>query len=152
MENKRKIFIRAFNLLDMERILEIEKLSFAFDAFSEKTFKSFYKKCPGLFILAGIEGMIAGYMLTCIYKTKSNVISIAVAPNYRSKGMGRILVEYTLEKLKYISIKSTELEVRVTNFAGIKFWKSLGFTSFGYNHGYYSDGQDAIKMRKILSE
>ena len=150
MRQENRIFIRPFTPLDIERILEIEKSSFTFDAFSEKTFENLYNKCPDLFIVAEIEGLVIGYMIISIFGDKSNVISIAVDPDYRRKGTGRILMEYALEKLKNHSIESVELEVRVTNFAGIKFWNSLGFSSLRFIDKFYSNGQNAIKMRKIL--
>jgi hypothetical protein len=58
MKQGSKIYVKPFSLLDIERILEIEKSSFTSDTFSEDMFKYLYDKCYDLFIVAEMEGLI----------------------------------------------------------------------------------------------
>ena len=144
------VIIRKFSLKELSRIMEIESASFASDAFSENIFLNLYRKCSNLFIIAEISEIIAGYMITCSTYRKWRVISIAIDPIYRRKGVGSGLVNTTFNQLKTSSIKSLELEVRITNSEGICFWKSLGFLPLKIIPNYYLNGTDALIMRKLL--
>jgi ribosomal-protein-alanine N-acetyltransferase len=44
------------------------------------------------------------------------------------------------------------LEVRVSNFPAQNLYRSLDFTAIGIRTKYYSDGEDAIIMKKIISK
>lgn len=149
-KNKVIVSIRKFSFKDLSRIMEIERNSFAIDTFSEKIFLSLQRKCSNLFIVAEISEIIAGYMVTCIAHKKGRVISIAVDPVYRHKGVGSDLVNFTFNQLKTSSIRTVELEVRITNSEGICFWKSFGFSPLKIFYNYYLDGTDALIMRKLL--
>ena len=144
------VIIRKFSLKGLSRIMEIEVASFDSDAFSEVTFLDLYRKCSNLFIIAEISKIIAGYMVTCSVYRKWKVISIAIDPIYRHKGIGSGLVNTTFNQLKTSSIKSLDLEVKVTNSVGICFWKSLGFLPLKIIPNYYHNGIDALGMRKLL--
>jgi ribosomal-protein-alanine N-acetyltransferase len=102
--------------------------------------------------VAESEGKIVGYMITCILSDKGDIVSIAVDPFYRRKGVGRALAEFTFKHLKLHQIKMVELEVRTTNSEGISFWKNLGFFPIGTIKSFYRDGADAFRMRKLLDE
>jgi len=147
-----KINIRRFSLTDLNRVMEIERASFTIDSFSEDIFMSWYHKCPYLFIVAEILGVIVGYMITCIVHKKGYVASIAVDPAYRHKSVGKTLVYFTFNHLKTYGVKIIELEVRTTNIKGIRFWENLGFFPLRTITNYYNDGTDALKMRKLLED
>jgi [ribosomal protein S18]-alanine N-acetyltransferase len=150
MKVNNEVIIRKFSLKELSRIMEIENISFASDAFSENTFLHLYRKCSDLFIIAEISKIIAGYMITCNLYRKWRVISIAIDPIYRCKGIGSYLANTTFNQLKAYSAKSLELEVRITNTEGICFWKSLGFLPLKIIPNYYHNGIDALIMRKLL--
>ena len=145
-----EIIIRKFLPEDLGRILEIEYASFGAEAFSKNTFLSLYRKYSDLFFVAGINETIAGYMVSCTYMKKVKIVSIAVISDYRRRGIGSLLVKYTFNGVKNLPVTTVELEVRTTNYEGICFWKSLGFSTLKIIPGYYSDGTDALLMRKSL--
>lgn len=149
-KNKFIVSIRKFSFKDLSRIMEIERNSFTADTFSENTFLSLYRRCSNLFIAAEVDKIITGYMVTCSYWKRGRVISIAVDPIYRRKGIGSALVNFTLNQLRASYIKTLELEVRITNSEGICFWKSLGFFILKIVPNYYIDGTDALIMRKLI--
>jgi ribosomal protein S18 acetylase RimI-like enzyme len=145
-----EIIIRKFLPEDLDRILEIEYASFSTDAFSKNTFLSLYRRCSDLFFVAEVNEAIAGYMVTCTYMKKAKIVSIAVAHDYRRKGIGSLLVKSTFNGIKNLPITTFELEVKITNYEGICFWKSLGFLPFKIARSYYSDGTNALVMRKLI--
>ena len=89
-------------------------------------------------------------MVTCIAHKKGRVISIAVDPVYRHKGVGSDIVNFTFNQLKTSFIRTAELEVRITNSEGICFWKSFGFSPLIIFYNYYLDGTDALRKYIIL--
>ena len=81
---------------------------------------------------------------------KGHVVSIAVLPQNRRKGMASALIKKALEGMVYYKAKQCFLEVRVTNESGISLYKKLGFEITRTVNGYYSDGEDAYVMTKRL--
>lgn len=148
----KELKIRRFVLSDLDRILEIEHISFSLDAFSRRTFVRLYHKCSDLFIVTEMDKKIVGYMITCSLRKKGYIASIAVDPDYRQKGVGRALTTFTFEQLKARGMEMVELEVRKTNREGIDFWEGLGFSPLRLLPNFYEDGEDAVKMRKMLRE
>jgi len=150
MTRDNEIYVRRFSPSDMRRVIEIERTSFAIDAFSEIIFMSWYNKCPELFILAKASGMTVGYMSTCVLNGKGDVVSIAVDPSYRRRGAGKTLADYTIKELESSTAEVVELEVRTSNIEGIRFWEDLGFFPIGTVPYFYRDGAEALQMRKLL--
>jgi ribosomal-protein-alanine N-acetyltransferase len=79
---------------------------------------------------------------------KGHIVSIAVMPQYRRKGVARTLINKALEGMHFYKAKQCFLEVRVTNDAAITLYKKLGFEITRTLNGYYSDGEDAYVMTK----
>ena len=80
---------------DLDRIQEVEQLSFNVDAFSNKTFLKWHYLCSNLFIVGVVDRKIVGYMITYVKDRKGHVISIAVDPSFRKKGIGSELSNFT---------------------------------------------------------
>jgi len=120
-----------------------------------------YQRFPETFIVAEENGEIAGYIMCRIEVGLSNygfgglirkghVVSIAVLPQYRRKGVAQAVITRALEGMQYYKAKQCFLEVRVTNEAGVLLYKKLGFEVTRTLNGYYSDGEDAYVMTKRL--
>ncbi len=142
--------LRLFRSSDIDRILQIEEASFSLEAYSERTFLEMAHWFPDLFVVAETDMKIVGYMIACSLRGKGYVVSVAVDPCYRRRGVGSTLADHVLAELKARGMKMVELEVRVTNEEGIGFWKHLGFLPLRVIREYYGDGKDALKMRKTL--
>jgi ribosomal-protein-alanine N-acetyltransferase len=143
--------IRLVTSADLAAIMEIEERSFESDAFPEATFVRLHRSFPDFFIVAEIDSHIGGYMITGYFGHKGHIISIAVDPCCRERGVGNALVQFTLKKLKDRGVKEVYLDVRVTNEKGLAFWEHLGFSPIRTIHRYYEDGEDALRMRKTLT-
>jgi len=127
--------IRDFELKDLREILEIEKDSFPKTAYSAPVllYLSHYYR-----FLVYDDGRILGYIA---YDPKDgHVISIAVRPESRRKGIGKELMSEMFKECK-----SSWLEVRVSNENAQRFYERLGFQLNGRIDGYY-DGEDALVM------
>ena len=143
----------AWEEADIDQILEIERSSFNhYDAYSLADFERWYHYNPDLCIVAEVNGRIAGYVISRILPGIGDLASLAINPAYRRRGIGTALLDEIERRVKEYGVNEINLEVRKTNLTGLAFWQNMGFVLFGTLPGFYEDGEDAIRMRKILAE
>ena len=82
---------------------------------------------------------------------KGHVVSIAVLPDYRQKGIGRALVEESIAGVKLKKSDELYLEVRCSNSEAIRLYEKLGFVIKQRLKAYYRDGEDAYLMATEFS-
>jgi ribosomal-protein-alanine acetyltransferase len=75
------------------------------------------------------------------------LLSIAVEPAERGKGLAKMLMEHCHRKLAERGIKKFFLEVRENNSAAIFLYKKLGYEKIAERKKYYADGGHAIVMQ-----
>ena len=126
-----------------------------------------YEKFPETFIVAETDGTLIGYVMCRIERSlsslslrplsiakKGHIISIAVLPEHRNKGVGHTLVEEALKAMStHYDAESFYLEVRASNSGAVSLYRKLGFEVERTIRGYYSDGESAyIMSRKADSD
>ena len=78
---------------------------------------------------------------------EAHITNLAVHPEYRGKGIGRLLLKGMIDYGLSNGIQSFTLEVRESNKAAIGLYSKLGFKKAGSRKGYYSDTkEDAVIM------
>ena len=148
--NLSDIKLRNFLLSDLKRIIEIEQSSFTSDAYSQERFENLYKKHPDDFVVAENANNIVGYIIAYDKGGSVDFNSMAVDKKYRGLGIGRLLVNFMLDRFKKDGLKKASLEVRATNEIAISFYKNLGFEIEEIIESYYPDGGNAYRMVKTL--
>jgi len=129
--------------------------------YTEFFFIDLYHKFPETFIVADENGKVVGYIMCRIEVGLSNfgfsglikkghIVSVAVLPPYRRKGVGNALITKAMDGMRLYKAKQCFLEVRTTNTEAISLYKKLGFEVTRTIHGYYADGEDAYVMSKKL--
>jgi ribosomal-protein-alanine N-acetyltransferase len=124
-------------------------------------FVDLYRRFPETFIVAEESKDIVGYIMCRIEVGLSNiglpglvkkghVVSVAVMPEHRHKGVGRTLVTKAMEGMRMYGAKQCYLEVRVSNEEAVGLYKKLRFEVTRTVHGYYADGEDAFVMSTKL--
>ncbi|RUO37287.1 ribosomal-protein-alanine N-acetyltransferase [Aliidiomarina shirensis] len=109
----------------------------------------------GLYLISdGVTRMI-GYSVVHKVLDELSLMNIAIAPEYRGKGFGRMLmqdiIDYACDE-KGAQQWRVFLEVREGNKTAIAMYKSLGFTEIGRRPGYYQPAragnprEDAVVM------
>jgi len=76
------------------------------------------------------------------------LLSIAVQPVERGKGLAKTLMEYCCNELAKQGVKNFFLEVRESNFTAISLYKKLGYKKISERKKYYANGEAAIIMQK----
>lgn len=137
---------------ELDRILEIEAASFGKEAYDRKLFAEYLRKCGDLFLGAWKGRNLCGYMLTrkSVDSPRAELISVAVDPPYRGKGVADALMKSTLRRLAHRRALRFSLMVKLTNNEARRFYEKYGFTRVRLVRGYYEDGEDGISMVRNL--
>jgi ribosomal-protein-alanine N-acetyltransferase len=148
--------LRKFKADDLQKVMYINRVCLP-ENYGDYFFMDLYNRFPETFIVAEENGEVIGYIMCRMELGLSNfgfgglikkghIVSIAVLPAYRRKGVGEALVRRAMEGMRFYNVKQCFLEVRVTNTPAINLYKKLGFQVTRTIHGYYSDGEDAYVM------
>lgn len=135
--------IRPFSLSDLDRILQIERQSFPKSPYDWATFINLHYLYPQTFLVYTEttpdreQGQIWGYI---VFSQEGHIISIAVHPSRRRKGIGRRLLE---KAIKTPRLKKVWAEVRKSNERAQVFYRQMGFQIVGVIPNYYGN-EDAL--------
>ena len=91
---------------------------------------------------------VAGFAMLRLLGDDVELMTIAVDPKYRGKGVGAALMRACFEDLLMTPSKRMILEVAADNPAAIRLYEKLGFTKISERKGYYAraDGQPATAL------
>lgn len=76
---------------------------------------------------------------------------LAVNPEYRRLGLGRKLIEKSIEKMKSEGADEIVLEAEITNQAALRLYQSFGFIRDKRLLSYYLNGNDAYKLKLYIT-
>ena len=143
------VFYRLAQSGDIDEIVRLEERCFPTEPWSRQMFTEELENDLALFVVAEVDGRIAGYLIAwIIVPMECQVGSIAVLPEYRRQGIARQLLGIMLQTCREAGTPDAYLEVRVSNTAAIELYRSLGFAQDGLRKAYYQDGEDAITMAR----
>ncbi|MEM3457898.1 MAG: ribosomal protein S18-alanine N-acetyltransferase [Candidatus Bathyarchaeia archaeon] len=154
--------LRKFTMDDLRSVVHINMVCLP-ENYTDFFFIDLHQRFPETFIVAEENGEVVGYIMCRMELGLSNfgfkglvkkghIVSVAVLPQYRRKGIGEALVTKAIEGMRLYNAKQCFLEVRVTNTQAINLYKKLGFQVTRTIHGYYADGEDAYLMSLELKQ
>ncbi len=143
-----EIYINPLQKEDVNRVYEIESLSYGNHHWSKDSFYTEINNKIAKYYTARIPtGEIVGYMGTWHIVDEAHITTIAVHPDFLRQHIGECLIVKSLEDCYNKFIKYITLEVRVSNIPAIKLYEKYGFKSLGTRKGYYQDNnEDALIM------
>lgn len=80
-----------------------------------------------LFLVAEIDGRIAGTVMSGYDGHRGSVNYLAVAPDLRGRGLGRRMMDEVEVRLRELGCPKINLNVRTSNVAVMKFYERLGY-------------------------
>jgi ribosomal-protein-alanine N-acetyltransferase len=135
---------------DLEVLCEIENDSFA-EPYPRFLLRKLLREHASTFLVAlNGAGVPVGYCVAAVNQKAAHLISIAVSSAQRRAGVGRGLVKALVERLAERGVGEIWLEVKTGNKEGISLYDKLGFVRESVIPSYYSDGSDALVMRRYL--
>ena len=118
------------------------------------TEKMFLEELSGKFSVyrAAVEdGRAVGYMGMWLLAGEGHITNIAVAKNFRCRGLGSALMDDFISLAEQQSLTLMTLEVRESNTGAIALYEKKGFEEVGRRKNYYDNTEDALIMTKYFS-
>jgi len=159
-----KIKCRLANIKDIDEIVNINRICLP-ENYPIDYFLYHLRDFQDLFIVATIfdneSEKVIGYSMNRVeygfsnfgfsIVKKGHVISFAVLPQYRRKGVGSYMMQETISRFIKRNVSEIYLEVRVSNEPAINLYKKFNFKIVSRIKGYYSDNEDAYVMALKLA-
>lgn len=141
---------------DLISIMEINLKTLP-EHYSDYFYESILDEIPEAFVVSLHGDKYVGYIMckteygfSCFrrlgFVKKGHVVSVAVLPEYRRRGIGRTLVEEAVKGIRSKQCVEMYLEVRCSNIAAVQLYESMGFIIKQQLRHYYRDGEDAFLM------
>lgn len=135
-------FIDAARLADVDDLAEIHAAGFHRGWHAAEV--------EALLVQSGVVTLVArrgspfgtrrpvGFVMVRAAVDEAEVLTIAVAPRHRGKGLGRRLLDEAIRRLYHDRVRSLFLEVDETNGPATRLYRRLGFTVVGSRPNYYA--------------
>lgn len=125
---------------DLDSVIEIMNAAFD-ERFGEAWTRS---QCAGILPMPGVslmiarfgEGRVAGFSLQRGISDEAELLLLAVSPEFRRRGIGKMLLDQFLNQARDNGASRVHLEVREGNPAVIMY-RSAGFALVGRRRKYY---------------
>ena len=134
--------IRPMTEADLPAVLQLQSV-LAFQTWNERQFLSEVRANYALCLVNEEGGSLAGYAIFHLMGGDSELLSIAVAPQFQRQGLASRLLTAGLNKLTSLG-DACFLEVRQGNSPARTLYEKHGFVEYGERKKYYDDGETAI--------
>lgn len=130
------------------QVAELEALCFA-DPWSQRSVASELNNPLSLWLVA-LEGeRLAGYVGSQTVLDETDMMNIAVHPDFRRRGLAQELITALIVALKEKGSRCLTLEVRASNAPAKGLYEKMGFQQVGLRKNYYRNPrEDGCILRK----
>lgn len=140
--------IREMQEQDVCSAAKIEAENFS-RPWSADGFLSAVKSEKTLYLLAELDGEIAGYIGMWIALDEGEITNVSVKKELQGRKIGAKLMKALTEAGKNRGVSSYFLEVRESNERAIRLYSSFGFENVGLRKNFYEDPvENAVVMCK----
>ena len=130
------------------QVAELEKICFA-DPWSEKSIASELENPLSYWLVALDEDRVVGYAGSQTVLGETDMMNVAVRPEYRRQGIAEALILALIGQLRRRQSHCLTLEVRDSNTSARALYGKLGFLEIGRRRNYYRNPrEDALILRK----
>lgn len=132
----------------MPQIAQLETICFS-DPWSENSIAQELTNPLSSWLVAVEDDKVAGYIGSQTVVGETDMMNVAVHPDFRRRGVAQELIQSLVEVLKTRQSHCLTLEVRASNTPAINLYEKLGFSQVGKRPGYYrKPKEDALILRK----
>jgi ribosomal-protein-alanine acetyltransferase len=144
--------IRPAALADAAALVAIERRCFG-DPWSEASFREALASSWNFVLVAEVSRGVSGYLVGRETAGTGEVLNLAVAPEFRRRGVGEALLEAGLAAFRRSRVDEVFLEVRESNTSARALYARHGFRPVGQRSAYYRNPkEDAVVLRLELSQ
>ena len=144
---KEKIHISLMTTEDITGVWDIEKLCFSIPWSIEAFRLEVEQNQCARYYVAYVDDQVVAYGGMWLILDEAHITNIAVHPDYRRQGLGRLIMQTLMHEAIRVNIERMTLEVRASNFSAIHLYTLLGFEEGGRRKGYYANNrEDALIM------
>lgn len=145
--------IRIFEENDLDSIIQIERASFD-EPYPRSLFLRLHQERYVRFSVALLADAIVGYCIVANKGESAHIVSLAIRPNFRVKGIASRLIAYTISSIKkeFPKVRQIELEVGEDNLGAISLYSKCGFTKIAEIRNYYGIKKSALVMKLDLDK
>lgn len=143
--------VRDFKPEDFETLWRIDQECFPPGiSYSKPELKAYIRQRGSFTLVAvGREDKIAGFIV--VHEGPiGHVVTIDVISEERRSGVGSLLLQSAEARLRDTGSRAVGLETAVDNLAALSFYKRHGYVVIRTWPRYYSNGVDALVLRKGL--
>lgn len=138
-------------LLDVMTVCKIDRLCFSHPWPREEFIKEITQNRFATYFTCKLNRQIIGFIGLWIIFEDAHIATIAVAPPYMRKGIGRMMLEFAIDLAKKSNCHQLILEVRKSNEIAINFYQKMGFALVNTKKSFYTHPiEDAWEMIKVL--
>jgi len=142
------MMIEVMNSAHVAPTAALEKICFS-DPWSERSIASELDNKLAFWLVAAEGEQVAGYIGSQTVLDETDMMNVAVHPDFRRLGIAEALVNELVENLKKMGSHCLTLEVRASNAPAISLYEKLGFHEIGRRRNYYRNPrEDALILRK----
>jgi len=144
------IGIRPALILDLPRIMEIERLAFG----EQWDYYQFKASLDDIFLLAvdAVTADIVGFLVACCCEISRRgiILRLAVHPDYQGRGIATQLIQSSLGELKKKELDEVELDVDILRHGAVRLYEQVGFKVVEVFSSSEEDDETFYIMRKKL--
>lgn len=141
---------RKASIEDLGELQRIEDVCFHDRRFRRELLEWVLRNDRALTLLEATDRRIRGALMLLFETRVCRVLSVAVEPEARRRGIATRLMFAAEDAAKERGCGIVRLEVSTANLAAIALYRRLGYETEGLLPKYYSWGEDAFEMRKVL--
>jgi ribosomal-protein-alanine N-acetyltransferase len=104
----------------------------------------------GVFALVAEGDDLDGFVMVRVAADETEVLSIAIGPNARRRGLASGLLEQACHRAASMGSVRIFLEVAAANLPARNLYGKYGFREVGLRKAYYEDGDDALVLAASL--
>jgi [ribosomal protein S18]-alanine N-acetyltransferase len=140
------MIIRNMQESDLDQVITIEQQTFS-DPWSEEDFINSMREPNNKYLIAEIDGSVAGYCGYWGIAGEGCIYNVAVKKEFRRQQIAFQLLTTIIEEGAKAGMEAFTLEVRVTNTPAIRLYERLGFEQAGIRKDFYTKPkEDAVIM------
>ncbi len=146
------IVLDSLKIQYIESLVDLENLCFKIP-WTKNMFLGDVKNPNAYYILVLNNSKVIAYCGLYKVLDESSITNIAVHPDFRKKGLAKLMLSNVVKHCMDNNISSITLEVRESNTNAINLYSNNGFKIVGKRKNYYADNHEtAILMTKYLKE